>query len=158
VTAPEDGLLAAAEEYRQAAEVLRALTREGREVIQEMRATRREMDDRLARVQPLVQRAVNEDVTAVIQAHLDALQKELVPFREAVLAKIDDHWRHYSDILLGRARETSSPHKRPIDEIAALIATRATSAGLPSTLGEIPAAFDPPSSVSQRRAAARKRR
>lgn len=141
--APEDGLLAAVAAYQEAAAELRRLIREGREVIQETRELRREMDTHVAQTIKGLNRALSKKVNELIEQHLNALNEELVPFREQVLAKIDEHWRNYSDILLGRARETRRPGQHSIDEIAGMIASQATHPGLPSVIGNIPEAFDP---------------
>lgn len=143
MTAAEDGLLAAATEYQKAAADLRERIRDARLVIQELRDVQREAADQVAKVRPEVERQVNEKVTAVVKAHLDALQKELKPFQAQVLKKIDEHWKGYTDILLGRARQTRKPGQMPIDDIARLIAQE-HGHGLPSVIGDVPAAFERP--------------
>lgn len=142
MSAPEDGLLAAAAEYQRCAADLREVIREGRELMRDMRDARRELDAAVVAARKAIATAANDDVNAVVKKHLDALHEELGPFQAKVLRMVDEHWRRYTDLLMGRARETRRPGELPIDEIAGMIADSATNAGLPSVIGEVPAAFD----------------
>lgn len=136
MSAPEDGLLAAAAEYQRCAADLREVIREGREVIQEMREIHREMET--------TGREIEKQFAIRLTNVIEPLCAEAV---EKIQARFDQRFEESRAWLDGEFVKASR-------KVATLNDTLAEFQGrdlrLPSVVGNVPAAFQRPSRRQRR--------